>query len=144
MALVTFAVWFYWGPVPQVAYAFVTMMTVLIIACPCALGLATPLSIMVGVGKAAEHGILIRNGEALQKAGQLTTLVLDKTGTVTEGHPTVTHVLGSSGFDTQKVLQLAASLERHSEHPLAQAIVSKFKETRLDFLPVQNFHAEVG
>ncbi len=144
LALLTFAVWFYFGPVPPVAYAFVTMMTVLIIACPCALGLATPLSIMVGVGKAAEHGILIRNGEALQKAGQLTTIVFDKTGTVTEGRPTVTDVVGSSGFDAQKVLQLSASLERHSEHPLAEAVVTKFKETNLYFLPIQNFHAEAG
>ena len=144
LSLLTFSVWLYLGPVPQVAYAFVTMMTVLIIACPCALGLATPLSIMVGVGKAAEHGILIRNGEALQKARQLTTIVLDKTGTVTEGRPTVTRVVGSSEFDTQKVLQLSASLERHSEHPLAEAIVTKFKETNLDFLPIQDFHAEAG
>ncbi len=144
LALLTFSVWFYFGPTPSIAYAFVTMMTVLIIACPCALGLATPLSIMVGVGKAAEHGILIRNGEALQKAGQLTTIVLDKTGTVTEGRPEVTRIVGSFEFNEQKVLQLAASLERHSEHPLAQAIVAKFKETNLDFLSLQNFHAEAG
>ncbi|MBI3018749.1 MAG: cadmium-translocating P-type ATPase, partial [Deltaproteobacteria bacterium] len=144
LAVITFVLWFYLGPLPSLPYAFVTMMTVLIVACPCALGLATPLSIMVGVGKAAQHGILIRKGEALEQAGHLTTIVFDKTGTVTEGRPEVTRVVGSSGFDESKILQLAGSLERHSEHPLAQAIVNKAKEKNLDFLPVQNFHAEAG
>jgi Cu+-exporting ATPase len=101
----------------------VTTLTVLIIACPCALGLATPISIMVGVGKAAEHGILIRDGEALQRAGQLTAVVLDKTGTVTTGRPTVTAVTAAPGFE-ETDLRLAAGLEAGSEHPLARAILT--------------------
>ena len=115
--------WFNIGPEPKLSFMLVTTMTVLIIACPCALGLATPISIMVGVGKAAEFGILIRNGEALQQAGRLTTVVLDKTGTVTAGHPTVTTLVPANGFDDPRLLQFAASLEAGSEHPLAQADV---------------------
>ncbi len=127
LAIVTFGVWFTWGPEPRLGYSLVTAMTVLVIACPCALGLATPISIMVGVGKAAELGILIRNGEALQQAGRLTTVVLDKTGTITAGRPTVTTVEALPGWDRETILWLAASLEAGSEHPLAQAITAAAK-----------------
>src|SRR5690606_7921511 len=104
------------------SYLFITATTVLIIACPCAFGLATPMSVMVGVGKAAEAGVLIQRGEALQTAAQLDTIVLDKTGTITEGKPTVFEIVSSDGNE-QQLLRLAASVEQYSEHPLAQAIV---------------------
>jgi len=143
IAVLTFLVWFNFGPEPRVAYVLVTTMTVLIIACPCALGLATPISIMVGVGKAAEYGVLIRNGEALQRAGQLTTVVLDKTGTVTEGRPAVTELVAVDG-DQARLLQLAASLEAGSEHPLAEAIIAAARERNLELEPVQNFAAVAG
>lgn len=143
LAVVTFMAWFNFGPEPKAAYVLVATMTVLIIACPCALGLATPISIMVGVGKAAEFGVLIRNGEALQRAGQLTTVVLDKTGTVTAGRPAVTELISIAG-DEQELLQLAASLEAGSEHPLAEAIVSAAKQRGLELKSAQNFSAIAG
>ncbi len=143
IAVLTFLAWFNFGPEPRVAYVLVTTMTVLIIACPCALGLATPISIMVGVGKAAEYGVLIRNGEALQRAGQLSTVVLDKTGTVTEGRPAVTELVAVDG-DQQRLLQLAASLEAGSEHPLAEAIIAAAKQRHLELQPVQDFSAIAG
>ncbi len=143
IAVLTFLAWFNFGPEPRAAYVLVTTMTVLIIACPCALGLATPISIMVGVGKAAEYGVLIRNGEALQRAGQLTTVVLDKTGTVTEGRPAVTEVMALDG-DQHELLRLAASLEAGSEHPLAEAIMAAARERQLELEPVQNFSAIAG
>ena len=143
IAVLTFLAWFNFGPEPRAAYVLVTTMTVLIIACPCALGLATPISIMVGVGKAAEFGVLIRNGEALQRAGQLTTVVLDKTGTVTEGRPAVTELVAIDG-DQQGLLRLAASLEAGSEHPLAEAITAAARDHQLELEPVQSFSAVVG
>jgi len=143
IAVLTFLAWFNFGPEPRAAYVLVTTMTVLIIACPCALGLATPISIMVGVGKAAEFGVLVRNGEALQRAGQLTTVVLDKTGTVTEGRPAVTELIAIDG-DEQGLLSVAASLEAGSEHPLAEAIVTGAKQRNLELAKVQNFTAIAG
>ncbi len=143
IAVLTFMVWFNFGPEPKSAYVLLTTMTVLIIACPCALGLATPISIMVGVGKAAEYGVLIRNGEALQRAGQLTTIVLDKTGTITEGRPTVTALIALNG-DENALLRLAASLEAGSEHPLAEAIISAAHERDLVLMAVSNFAASAG
>jgi Cu+-exporting ATPase len=143
IAVLTFMAWFNFGPEPKSAYVLLTTMTVLIIACPCALGLATPISIMVGVGKAAEHGVLIRNGEALQRAGQLTTIVLDKTGTITEGRPTVTALIPVAG-DEDELLRLAASLEAGSEHPLAEAIVAAAHDRDLVLHKVENFSAIVG
>ena len=144
VAVLTFAIWFNFGPEPRAAYVFATTMTVLIIACPCALGLATPISIMVGVGKAAEFGILIRNGEALQQAGKVTTIVLDKTGTLTEGRPTVTHLLPRPGWSEEELLRHAASLEQGSEHPLAEAIVAAAKARQIELLPVSGFEAHSG
>ncbi|HEX8337322.1 MAG TPA: heavy metal translocating P-type ATPase [Pyrinomonadaceae bacterium] len=124
VAVLTFLAWFNFGPEPVVNHAVVTMVAVLVIACPCALGLATPISLMVGVGKAAEHGVLIRNGEALETASKLTTVVLDKTGTITKGKPELTDVLPFEGFGEEELLRLAAVADRRSEHPLAEAIVN--------------------
>jgi len=144
VAVLTALAWFNFGPEPRASYMLVTTLTVLIIACPCALGLATPISIMVGVGKAAEHGILIRDGAALQRAGQLTTIVLDKTGTVTTGRPTVTAVIALPGFDENEVFRLAAGLEAGSEHPLAQAILNAARERGLSIPAVERFEAIAG
>ncbi len=143
-AVLTALAWFNFGPEPRAGFVLVTTLTVLIIACPCALGLATPISIMVGVGKAAEHGILIRDGEALQRAGQLTTVVLDKTGTVTIGRPTVSTVKALPGFDETTVLRLAAGLETGSEHPLAQAILNAARERGLTVPALERFEAIPG
>ena len=144
IAVLTFLAWFNLGPEPRFSFSLVATMTVLIIACPCALGLATPISIMVGVGKAAEYGILIRNGEALQQAGKLTTIVLDKTGTVTKGQPTVTALVPAAGWDEQKLLAVAASIETGSEHPLAEAIVSAAKAKGITLSAVSGFEAITG
>ena len=127
IAVVSALVWYNVGPEPAVVHMMVAATTVLIIACPCALGLATPMSVMVGVGKAAEYGALIRQGDALQTAGKLDLVILDKTGTITEGHPAVTRFHATDG-DTGRLLALAAGLEQHSEHPLAEAIMAKAKE----------------
>ena len=124
VAAITFALWVFLGPEPRYAYAFVNAVAVLIIACPCALGLATPMSVMVGVGNAARQGILIKNAEALETLGKVDTLVVDKTGTLTEGKPSVVAVFAAPAFDEKTVLAQAASLEKSSEHPLAQAIVA--------------------
>lgn len=130
IAVISALVWLNFGPSPAIAYAIVSATTVLIIACPCALGLATPMSVMVGVGKAAEAGVLIRNGEALQTASKITTMILDKTGTITEGAPKVTDVLLVPGQDEKQVLMLASSIEAGSEHPLAMAIVESAKSKK--------------
>jgi len=142
--VITFLVWFNFGGESAISYALVTAMTVLIIACPCALGLATPISIMVGVGKAAESGILIRNGDALQQAGKLTTIVLDKTGTVTEGKPAVTEIIAAEVSDEDSLLQLGASIEAGSEHPLASAIVAFATEKDIKLIKTENFSAITG
>ena len=144
VAVVTTLAWFNFGPEPKTGYMLVTTLTVLIIACPCALGLATPISIMVGVGKAAEHGVLIRDGEALQRTGQLTTVVLDKTGTVTTGRPTVASVTTASGFSEIEIFRLAAGLEAGSEHPLAQAILHAARERGLVVPAPERFTAIAG
>jgi len=144
IAVITFLFWFNFGPEPRLGYMLVATMTVLIIACPCALGLATPISVMVGVGKAAEFGILIRNGEALQVSGKLTTVVLDKTGTVTEGSPAVTQVITKEDWDEVQLLQLAASVEAGSEHPLAEAVVASAQERELELSIAQDFEAIAG
>ncbi len=144
IAILAFAVWFFLGPEPQLSYAMVVAVSVLVIACPCALGLATPMAVMVGVGKAAEYGILIRNGDALQQAGQLTVIVLDKTGTVTQGKPAVTDIIPTPGHEADALLSLAASLEAGSEHPLAEAIVTAAKQRALPIAPVERFSALPG
>ena len=144
IGVITFLAWFNFGPDPRLSFALVTAITVLVIACPCALGLATPISIMVGVGKAAEQGILIRSGEALQRAGQLTTVVLDKTGTISQGVPAVTRVELMDGADETDILQCAGSVEAASEHTLAAAIVAKARQLGIELLPVNDFSAVAG
>ena len=144
IAVMSALAWLNFGPAPEVAFAIVSATTVLIIACPCALGLATPMSVMVGVGKAAEAGVLIRNGEALQSASKITTMVLDKTGTITEGAPKVTDVVIASDHNQDDVLSLAASLESGSEHPLAMAIVESAKETGVPIHSVTDFESIAG
>ncbi len=144
IALVTFLLWYWLGPEPSLSYALVTAMTVLVIACPCALGLATPIAIIAGVGKAAQHGILIRNGDALQQAARIDTVVLDKTGTITQGKPSVQTVQVARGQDENRLLQLLASLEQGSEHPLASAIRDFAKQRELKDIKVSEFHTLSG
>ena len=143
-AVLTFLAWFNVGPEPVLNYAIVTMVAVLVIACPCALGLATPISLMVGVGKAAEHGVLIRNGEALETASRLNTIVLDKTGTITKGRPELTDVLALQGFTEEDVLHLAAVADRQSEHPLAEAIVKGALARGIEVEEPETFQAIPG
>lgn len=144
VALLTFVAWLVWGPSPAFSYALITAVAVLIIACPCALGLATPMSIMVGVGKGAQHGVLIRDAEALERMEKVDTLVVDKTGTLTEGRPRVVHVEPAGGFSADEVLQMLASVERASEHPLAHAVVEAAKARQLALAPVTDFDSPVG
>jgi P-type Cu+ transporter len=144
VALLAFVAWAMFGPEPRFAFGLVAAVSVLIIACPCALGLATPMSIMVGVGRGAQSGVLIKNAEALERMEKIDTLVIDKTGTLTEGKPKVVAVKPAPGFDETKVLQLAASVERGSEHPLAAAIVAAAAERNLELSPVHDFDSPVG
>ena len=144
VAALTFVAWLVWGPSPAFSYALITAVAVLIIACPCALGLATPMSIMVGVGKGAQHGVLIRDADALEKMEKVDTLVVDKTGTLTEGRPKVVHIEPAPGFSAEEVLQKLASVERASEHPLALAIVTDAQERKLALAPVSEFDSPVG
>jgi len=144
MSLATFLVWGLLGPQPRLTHALVNAVAVLIIACPCALGLATPMSIMVGTGRGATAGVLIKNAEALENMEKIDTLVIDKTGTLTEGRPRLTAVRGAGNFTEQEVLQLAASLEQGSEHPLAEAIVEEAKGKGLQLFAVEEFASETG
>ena len=141
VSVITFAVWMWLGPEPRLAHAIVNAVAVLIIACPCALGLATPMSIMVGVGRGAQVGVLVKNAEALERLEKITTLVVDKTGTLTEGKPKLVDVLPADGFDAKDFLRLAASLEQNSEHPLAAAIVQGAKEQKLKLDEVKDFRS---
>jgi P-type Cu+ transporter len=141
IAVITFLVWFLAGPEPRLAYAIVNAVAVLIIACPCALGLATPMSIMVGVGRGAQAGVLVKNAEALELLGKVNWLVVDKTGTLTEGKPRLTDIVPAEGFDESTVLSLAASLERSSEHPLAAAIVRGAGEKKIALREVADFRS---
>jgi Cu+-exporting ATPase len=144
IAVLAFIAWMVWGPAPAFSYALIAAVAVLIIACPCALGLATPMSIMVGVGKGAQNGVLIRDAEALERMEKVDTLVVDKTGTLTEGRPRVTQVQTTPGYDADTVLQKLASVERASEHPLAAAIVADALEKKLALAPVEDFDSPVG
>ena len=141
VSVITFVVWMWLGPEPKLAHAIVNAVAVLIIACPCALGLATPMSIMVGVGRGAQEGVLVKNAEALERLEKITTLVVDKTGTLTEGKPKLMDVLPTGGFDAKEFLRLAASLEQNSEHPLAAAIVQGAKEQGIVFEAVKDFRS---
>ncbi len=144
IAIITFIVWYFFGPVPALTYAVLNFVAVLIIACPCALGLATPTSIMVGTGKGAENGVLIRGGEALETAHKLTAIVMDKTGTLTKGEPSVTDIVESDGYKKEDVLRYAASAEKGSEHPLGEAIVNRAKEENIPLITPENFNAIAG
>ncbi len=144
ISALTFLIWFVFGPEPSLGYAFITSMTVLVIACPCALGLATPMSVMVAVGRAAQAGILIRKGDALQSAGKISCLILDKTGTVTEGKPMVSSIVAIDDYTEEQILQWAASIESGSEHPLAAAIVTAAANRQLTLSKTQNFSAIPG
>ncbi len=144
IAVITVIAWVNFGPVPVASHALVAAVTVLIIACPCALGLATPMSIMVGVGKAAELGVLVRNGEALQRAGKIQVVVLDKTGTITEGRPSLTVALPASGFDEATLIRLAAAVESGSEHPIAGSIVDAAHARDIEIPKAEGFKAHSG
>jgi Cu+-exporting ATPase len=144
VAVAAFIIWLLIGPAPAFSFALIAAVSVLIIACPCALGLATPMSIMVGVGRGAQDGVLIKNAEALEHLEKVDTLVVDKTGTLTEGKPRVTAVVPRSGFDESTVLRLAASLERASEHPLAAAILAEADGRAVSLADAQGFRAETG
>jgi Cu+-exporting ATPase len=149
LAIAAFVIWFDFGPEPAAVFSTVALVTVLIIACPCALGLATPTAILVGTGKAAEHGILIRSGEALERLSRVSTVLLDKTGTITEGKPTVTHIVTAKRPDgapiaPAEVLKWAASVEQRSEHPVAAAILRAAKDRQVEILPVEKFAAMEG
>ncbi len=143
-ALIAFLLWLIWGPPPALSFAIVAAVSVLIIACPCALGLATPMSIMVGVGKGASAGVLIKDAEALERFEKVDTLVVDKTGTLTEGKPRVVAVVSAPGFDEAAVLAPGASLESASEHPLAAALIGAAKERGIALQEVANFSSVTG
>tara|TARA_R110000868_G_scaffold304437_21_gene565402 strand:- start:32771 stop:35260 length:2490 start_codon:yes stop_codon:yes gene_type:complete len=144
ISTITYGVWFFWGPEPAQVYALVNAIAVLIIACPCALGLATPMSVMVGVGKGAQNGILIKNAEALEGFSKIDTLIIDKTGTITEGKPSVENIITLEGFNEKAVLQFITSLNNESEHPLAQAMVSYGKDKETELLKVSDFKSITG
>ncbi|WP_410055168.1 heavy metal translocating P-type ATPase, partial [Microvirga sp. Mcv34] len=144
IAALAFLAWFFFGPEPRLSFALIAAVAVLIIACPCALGLATPMSIMVGVGRGAQGGVLIRNAEALERMEKVDTLVVDKTGTLTEGKPAVTAVVPAPGFGEDEILRLAASVERASEHPLATAIVAAATQRRLALADPEGFDSPTG
>jgi Cu+-exporting ATPase len=142
--IATFTIWFFFGPAPALTYAVLNFVAVMIIACPCALGLATPTSIMVGTGKGAEHGVLIRGGEALETAHKINAIVLDKTGTITRGEPVVTDILTAEGFNEEEILYLAASAEKGSEHPLGEAIVNRAQDNDISLVDPTAFNAIPG
>ena len=144
IAIITFLVWFFAGPSPQLTYAFLNFVAVLVIACPCALGLATPTAIIVGTGKGAEHGILIRSAETLERAHKINAVLLDKTGTLTMGKPAVTNIIAAAGYSKDEILRLAASAEKKSEHSLAEAIIKEAVSKDLPLSPVSEFNAIPG
>ncbi|AUH65488.1 Silver exporting P-type ATPase [bioreactor metagenome] len=144
VAVLAFIAWSIWGPEPRFSFGLIAAVSVLIIACPCALGLATPMSIMVGVGRGAQAGVLIKNAEALEHMEKVDTIIVDKTGTLTEGRPAVTAIVPAAGFTEEEALRLAASVERASEHPLALAIVRAAEERGLELAPVADFDSPTG
>ncbi|SCB48806.1 heavy metal translocating P-type ATPase [Rhizobium multihospitium] len=143
-AIIAFAVWAFVGPEPRLAHALLAAVAVLIIACPCALGLATPMSIMIATGRGAHEGVLVRDAEALERFAKVDTLIVDKTGTLTEGKPNLTDIVGTNGIEEDYLLSLAASLERGSEHPLAEAIVAGVEERGAHFVEISGFSAVTG
>src|SRR5213076_1731487 len=143
-AIVTFVVWFRIGPEPHLAHAIVNAVAVLIIACPCALGLATPMSIMVGVGRGARAGVLIKQAEAMERLEKIDTLVVDKTGTLTEGKPRLTSIVASNSLDENQLLAAAAAVEQQSEHPLASAIVRGAQDRHVTLPKIAHFQSNTG
>jgi Cu+-exporting ATPase len=144
IAIITFVIWYSIGPPPALTFAILNFVAVLIIACPCALGLATPTAIVVGTGKGAEYGVLIRSAETLEKVQRINTVMLDKTGTLTQGEPKITNIINNSSFSTEEILKLAASAEKGSEHPLGEAIVRAAKQKKLKLSPVTKFNVIPG
>ncbi|MBL7112766.1 MAG: copper-translocating P-type ATPase [Bacteroidales bacterium] len=144
VALTTFAIWAIWGPEPAYVYAFVNAVSVLIIACPCALGLATPMSIMVGTGRGAQSGVLVKDARAIEEMNKVDTLIIDKTGTITEGKPALKSYTSFGKFSDTEILRLAASVDTYSEHPLAEAIVKGAKEKGLELIKMENFESVTG
>lgn len=144
VAMLAFVLWAIFGPPPAMAYAIVVAVTVLIIACPCALGLATPMSIMVGIGKGAQSGILVKNAEAIEQAEKITHLITDKTGTLTEGRPSVVHLQAPDGVEANTLLRLSAAVESQSEHPLARAVIEKAKADGLEIPEISEFKSTTG
>lgn len=144
IAIATFVIWFNFGPKPALTFSLMNFVAVMIVACPCALGLATPTAVMVGTGKGAENGILIKGGESLETAHKIDTIVFDKTGTLTKGEPEVTDVAVGSAFSEEEILQVTASIEKMSEHPLGEAIVRKAEEMKITLLEPEDFHAIQG
>ncbi len=144
IALITFAIWAFWGPQPALAYAFVNALSVLVIACPCALGLATPISIMVGTGRGAQSGVLVRDARAIEEMNKVDTLIIDKTGTITEGKPSLSDFKSFGDMADEEVLQMAASVDHYSEHPIADAIVAGAKAKNIEPLSMENFESLPG
>jgi len=144
IAIITFIIWYFIGPSPALTFALLNFVAVLIIACPCALGLATPTAIIVGTGKGAEHGVLVRSAEALERSHRIDTVLLDKTGTLTRGEPSVTDIITAPSYSQEEVLRLAASAEHGSEHPLGEAIVKASLERKLELFPASDFNAVPG
>lgn len=144
VAILSFIGWILWGPEPRFSHGLISAVSVLIIACPCALGLATPMSIMVGIGKGAAHGVLIKNAENLEQMEQVNLLVIDKTGTLTEGHPQLTEVITDEDLDEKEILTIAASLEQHSEHPLGMALLIAAQKKKLELYSVADFESFPG
>ncbi len=143
-ALITFAIWAFWGPEPAYVYAFVNAVSVLIIACPCALGLATPMSIMVGTGRGAQMGVLVKDASAIEEMNKVNTLIIDKTGTITEGKPALKSFTSFGKFSDEDILQLSASIDAYSEHPVAEAIVKGAKEKKIELKKVEKFESVTG
>lgn len=144
VSVLTFIAWTLFGPEPRYVYAFVNAIAVLIIACPCALGLATPMSVMVGVGRGAQSGVLIKNAEAIEKMNEIDTLIIDKTGTITEGKPSVENIVAQNGFDADDLLKQIASLNKQSEHPLAEAVVKYASSKNISFTAAKDFQSVAG
>ncbi|GAH61906.1 unnamed protein product, partial [marine sediment metagenome] len=144
IAISTFVIWFNFGPFPPLTFALLTFVAVMIIACPCALGLATPTAVMVGTGKGAEKGILIKGGESLETAHKLDTIVFDKTGTLTRGEPEITDIVTQNDYSEEEILKYAASAEKVSEHSLAEAIIKRAKEKKIELHDPKNFNAIEG
>ncbi len=144
ISIITFVVWYFFGPEPALVYAFVNAISVLVIACPCALGLATPMSIMVGTGRGAQSGVLVKDASALEEMSKVDTLIIDKTGTITEGKPSLKSFFSFGDYSNEEILQIAASLDKNSEHPVAEAIVKGAKEKKVRFFDVSDFEAVTG